>query len=799
MRSEWTLANNKNNELCNVVFGDNVARLTQAEYRRYYSTNGNALDAFLARKEAGLSLSDRVWRYSDTFRNEIEMGLDIGIRSGLDAPAMARELQTYLQHPDKLFRRVADEHGHLHLSKAAAAFHPGRGVYRSSYMNARRLAATETNIAYRTADHLRWQQTDFVVGIKIQLSNNHNCRGVPEGAFFDICDELKGDYPKDFKFTGWHPHCRCYATPILKTPEELAADNQRIMQGEEPAEESENEVTDLPENFNAWLDRNEERIARAKSLPYFLRDNGVLNNGKYTLNDFGSEGGSTERITDTKNPVATKTSGLYEGVSRNNYLNGRLGKSTIEVVEIAKIPGGGLASYKNGVIYISQETDAVVRRLLNGGTSHDDYLKLEELFHELNHSIADTTNLLKQIRGGAFNGYDSATISMEVMNEIRSRQRLPEFCRALGIKEPELLDYEARGLRAGYNGKIRTLKRVIEELNVDEQAILRAIGDATEHSDTSLANILAQCSQLPIKQAEHVVRNMYGYYQEWLDDALIAAGRYSGKLSAAERVEAFKRKFGADFPNLRKPYDADIAVKIAKKYKYETATPRHLGAQGNKAHKPTKARELLNEVPTPKIKFSAETLEYTKQQAQKIGAKMTEPKSMNNAIAHANTSGDSDNCQSSVVAFFARLLGMDVTAVEYKYGGEFVKLLENDQTLAYFTSAKNKIHPVRPRKLMSADEVMNFIDKETAKEGIYNIAINRWENKSYGHIMCLIKHKGKPYVVDIQGGLRVDLEQELKRASFETLSNGEIRGVEILRIDKLVLSDDAMKVLLPIN
>ncbi len=279
MRSEWTLANNKNNELCNVVFGDNVARLTQAEYRRYYSTNGKALDAFLARKEAGLSLSDRVWRYSDTFRNEIEMGLDIGIRSGLDAPAMARELQTYLQHPDKLFRRVADEHGHLHLSKAAAAFHPGRGVYRSSYMNARRLAATETNIAYRTADHLRWQQMDFVVGIKIQLSNNHNCRGVPEGAFFDICDELKGDYPKDFKFTGWHPHCRCYATPILKTPEELAADNQRIMQGEEPAEESENAVTDLPDNFRGWVEANQDRIDRAKSLPYFLRDNEKLING----------------------------------------------------------------------------------------------------------------------------------------------------------------------------------------------------------------------------------------------------------------------------------------------------------------------------------------------------------------------------------------------------------------------------------------------------------------------------------------------------------------------------------------
>ncbi|EJW89679.1 hypothetical protein EVA_22214, partial [gut metagenome] len=74
----------------------------------------------------------------------------------------------------------------------AAQFHPGRGVYRSSYMNARRLAATETNIAYRTADHLRWQDFDFVVGIRIVLSNNHTCLG-SDGKphkFTDICDEL---------------------------------------------------------------------------------------------------------------------------------------------------------------------------------------------------------------------------------------------------------------------------------------------------------------------------------------------------------------------------------------------------------------------------------------------------------------------------------------------------------------------------------------------------------------------------------------------------------------------------------
>lgn len=93
------------------------------------------------------------------------MGLDLGIRGGLSAREMARDLQKYLQHPDMLFRRVRDEHGLLHLSSRAADFHPGQGVYRSSYKNALRLAATETNIAYNTADYIRWQQMDFVVGI----------------------------------------------------------------------------------------------------------------------------------------------------------------------------------------------------------------------------------------------------------------------------------------------------------------------------------------------------------------------------------------------------------------------------------------------------------------------------------------------------------------------------------------------------------------------------------------------------------------------------------------------------------
>ena len=270
VRSEWTLSNNKNNALASRVFGDNLGKLTKEQYRRYYSTNGNALDAFIKRKENGLTLSDRVWKYTDAFKNEIEFGLDLGIRSGENAASLARSLQEYLQYPDKLFRRVRDKHGILRLSKAAKAFHPGRGVYRSSHKNARRLAATETNIAYRTSDHLRWQQMDFVVGIEIKLSNNHTVNGMP---LTDICDTLKGRYPKDFKFVGWHPHCRCHVVTILKTEEEMMRDTQRILNGEQPLKGSVNTVKSVPSAFKDWVEEHSERIEKGGKLPYFIADN----------------------------------------------------------------------------------------------------------------------------------------------------------------------------------------------------------------------------------------------------------------------------------------------------------------------------------------------------------------------------------------------------------------------------------------------------------------------------------------------------------------------------------------------
>ncbi len=296
---EWLLSEDKNDALvrrvlgiedgdgATVAYGDGErGKLPEDVRRRLFDRNEKGCEAFLKRKERGLGLSERVWRATESVPSEMAMGIDMGIRDGKSAAAMARDLKQYLKHPDKLFRRVRDERGILHLSKNAAAFHPGRGVYRSSYQNARRLAVTETNMAYRTADHERWQQLDFVVGIEVHLSGNHTCKG-RDGKphrFEDICDQLKGKYPKDFKFTGWHPHCRCYATSILKTEEELEADTQKMLRGEPTDGESVNKVEEPPKGFSDWVEKNEKRIAEAKksgTLPGFVRENGGFYKGAF--------------------------------------------------------------------------------------------------------------------------------------------------------------------------------------------------------------------------------------------------------------------------------------------------------------------------------------------------------------------------------------------------------------------------------------------------------------------------------------------------------------------------------------
>ena len=292
VQKEWILSNEHNDELVKSIFG--ASSIEDHHFARYFLRNKEAMDAFFARKtgEEGLSLSQKVWKYNGMFKEELENALDLAIGEGTPANRLATKIKGYLQEPDKFYRRFRvkigeDENGnpiygriwkrriwdkesesYKWVNDDPKKYHPGQGVYRSSYRNAQRLARTETNIAYREADFTRWQQLDFVVGVEIKLSNNH--------PVWDICDDLKGVYPKGFKWVGWHPNCRCYMVPVLAKEEELDQMLDKILNGEDPGSVVTDSPKDLPDQFQTWVKDNEERYAKAEAkgtLPYFIRDN----------------------------------------------------------------------------------------------------------------------------------------------------------------------------------------------------------------------------------------------------------------------------------------------------------------------------------------------------------------------------------------------------------------------------------------------------------------------------------------------------------------------------------------------
>lgn len=292
VQKEWLQSNEHNDELVKSVFGEHS--IEDHHFARYFIRNKEAMDAFFARKtgEEGLNLSQKVWKYNGMFKEELENTLDLAIGEGTPANRLATKIKGYLQEPDKFYRRFRvkigeDENGnpiygriwkrriwdkesesYKWVNDDPKKYHPGQGVYRSSYRNAQRLARTETNIAYRDADFTRWQQLDFVVGVEIKLSNNH--------PVLDICDDLKGVYPKGFKWVGWHPNCRCYMVPVLAKEEELDQMLDKILNGEDPGSVVTDSTKDLPEQFQTWVKDNEERYAKAEAkgtLPYFIKDN----------------------------------------------------------------------------------------------------------------------------------------------------------------------------------------------------------------------------------------------------------------------------------------------------------------------------------------------------------------------------------------------------------------------------------------------------------------------------------------------------------------------------------------------
>lgn len=269
-KKQWLFACSKNDGFISSIL--DTSKLSKAQLKKMQDQNLDALKTFQGRKVEGMNLSQRIWKYVGQYREQLEAALDAGLGEGRSAAQLSRDVRQNLKDPNRLFRRVRDKRGNLVLSKAARAFHPGRGVYRSSAKNAARLTRSEINMAYRESDYLRWQSLDFVVGFEVKRSNHEPlCK-------CDICEKLKGRYPKHFKFKGWHPQCMCYAVPILMDEETFdeneLGDLKAALRGTQYKRlEAKNVVVDVPDGFKEWVKEHEEAQANWSSTPYFIKDN----------------------------------------------------------------------------------------------------------------------------------------------------------------------------------------------------------------------------------------------------------------------------------------------------------------------------------------------------------------------------------------------------------------------------------------------------------------------------------------------------------------------------------------------
>lgn len=306
MAQEWELSELKNTDILRALVASiNATRkdedkINEETLKSLEPRRADGLAGFQGRKVRGLGLSDRVWNVTSMASGQIELAIEQNLEKGKPAQKLSQDVRQALKEPDMMYRRYhkkitqadgtkkdvrvwyrkrVDDEGNVHFVEETLEA-VGTGVYRSAYKNAMRLARTETNMAYQKADSNYYNRSKFVLGIRVILSNNHTTK-IGEGnktvPLIDICDELQGDYPTEFEFTGWHPQCRCTTIPIMPSKAEMMDYLKRKAKGEDVSNYPfSGKVDKLPANFIEWASNNEDRLIRMQrkgTLPYFIREN----------------------------------------------------------------------------------------------------------------------------------------------------------------------------------------------------------------------------------------------------------------------------------------------------------------------------------------------------------------------------------------------------------------------------------------------------------------------------------------------------------------------------------------------
>ena len=266
--ANWGISFDKNDQ----IVSDYLWKIANSDeqYNSNYQKllNLNALKMFINRTTDTKFLCDMIWKLEEGYCAELKIFLGIGIANGEGSQVIGRQIHQYLENPEALFRRTRDKEGNLILNKTAKGDPPNKELLKSAYENAVKIIASLTNQSYLLADHNRWLSMDIIIGVSISTSGVHETK--------DICDELAGVYPKTFILLGWHLCCHCHITPVMVSETNFKA----YLRGVEKLNNA--QITEMPENFTKFVEKNKEQIAKMKIQPDWVKynfKNGDIRNG----------------------------------------------------------------------------------------------------------------------------------------------------------------------------------------------------------------------------------------------------------------------------------------------------------------------------------------------------------------------------------------------------------------------------------------------------------------------------------------------------------------------------------------
>lgn len=171
----------------------------------------------------GMTISKTIWSKGDKVQDSIENLIEVGLVTGRDSVALARDLEQYVREGRKT---LAEDYYNM-MERM------GKRVPKDICYEALRLARTEYTTAFTEATIKRGQRTPGYKGVQWILSDSH--------PISDICDVLAetdahglgvGVYPRGKEPTTPHPNCLCYLVAVLIEREEFINDLKRWSDGE---------------------------------------------------------------------------------------------------------------------------------------------------------------------------------------------------------------------------------------------------------------------------------------------------------------------------------------------------------------------------------------------------------------------------------------------------------------------------------------------------------------------------------------------------------------------------------------